>query len=137
MNCIPYNYDITIQEGGTYDKMFKWSVGITPVSLVGFIGKMQGRKKLTDTETLVNLPSIIVPWVADGNSGIYILDDGITPDLAGTYRMYIKDDYTQGLCANHKDIIGVYDLYLYNSSHEAVLRQYGIMTIEASATRWV
>jgi len=135
MNCIPHTYDITIQEGGTYDKDFRWSVGGVYVSLVGFTGTMQGRKKLKDDAALFSLPFVSDPWVADQTSGIYILDDGVDADLKGKYKIYIKDDLTLGLCVDHKDIAGVYTLFIKNTLGESVLKQSGILNIEASAAR--
>jgi hypothetical protein len=136
MNCVPYNFDIEIQEGGTYDKVHRWSiVDDAPVPINGFTALFTGRKKLTDDVVLLSFTHSSVPWVADGDSGIYILDDGVDPDLIGEYRIYIKDNDTLGLCANHKDITGVYNMFLYNTLGEAVVRQYGIMTIKASTVR--
>jgi len=138
--CVRYPYDITIVEGGTYDMWFRWSTGPVgavpePVHIYGYSGIMQGRKKLTDELPLIDLPNVTDPWVADGISGIYIQDDDATADLFGVWRIYIKDENTLGLCERHKQVEGVYSLFLYNTLGEAVLNQYGTMTIEPSAAR--
>jgi len=137
MDCVSYNYDMVIKEGGTYDRWHRWSYGDppVPVDLVGYTGVLQGRKKLTDELPLIELPSVLTPWVADTNSGIYILDDGVDASLKGRYRVYITNEITTGLCAMHKDIDGVYTLFLYNSVGEAVVCQSGKMTIKASAVQ--
>jgi hypothetical protein len=136
MNCVPYNFDMEIREGGTYDKYHRWSiVGGSPVPINGFTALFTGRKKLTDDTILLSFSESSTPWVADGDSGIYILDDGADPDLVGKYQIYIKDNDTLGLCVNHKDIVGVYNMLLYNALGEAVVCQYGVLTIKASTVR--
>lgn len=137
MNCVSSNYDIVIQEGGTYDKTFRWTNKDTgvPIPLFGCTGIMQGRKKYSDPLPLIDLPFVSTPWVADVKSGIYILDDNVTPSLLGTFRMYITNEDTKGKCDTFKDIIGVYNLFLYNSLGEAILNRHGVMTIEVSAAR--
>ena len=131
MQCALYHYDITMQEGGTYDKWFKWSAGGVVVSLAGITAHMQIRKKIKDTDVLLNVPFVSTPWIADGTTGIYLMDVG-TDDR---YRIYIKDNDSLGLCSEHKNIIGVYDLFLYNSDEESILKQYGSITITAAVTR--
>jgi hypothetical protein len=132
MSCVRANIPITIVEGGTFDKTFQWKTGTPPVEvdLTGYTANMQVRAKLKDTVSLLDAPFVEDDWVADGITGIYI------PLLTtGTYRIYLKDEDTLGMCAAHKNIAGVYDLFLYNASGEAVLQQYGVATIIAAVTR--
>jgi len=128
---IAYEYNITIYEGGTFDKWFRWLVDGTPVSLTGFTGKMQVRQKITDSAPLLSLLPVQVAWQPDATSGIYMMDVGVDD----RYRIYIKDEDTLGLCVNHKNINGTYNLFLYNPSGESVLKQYGSASIVAAVTR--
>ena len=138
--CVRYAKDITIVECGTYDMEFTWSSGIAPADPVrmhiyGYSGIMQGRLKLSDELPLIDLPNITDPWSADGISGIYVLDDDVTEDRFGVWKIYINDQDTKNLCARHKKVEGSYSLFLYNTLGEAVLNQYGVMNIEPSAAR--
>jgi hypothetical protein len=72
----------------------------------------------------------VSPWSADGDSGIYI-DDPAT----GEYRVYINDEDAADILIEHKDTAGVYDLFLYSATGEAVLKQYGKATLLAAVTR--
>jgi hypothetical protein len=135
MQCVNYNYDIHIIEGGTYDEWHQWLVDGIPMNIVGYTGIMQGRKKLNDDYPIINIPIMSDIWIADGKSGIYILDDGINEDYAGKYRMYINNEDTSNICASHKNIVGVYNAFLYNTLGEAVLNQYGIMNVQAAIVR--
>jgi hypothetical protein len=136
--CIRANIDITIVEGGTFNKTFQWKIGdpALPVDLTGYSARMQIRSKLKDTDSLLDAEFNEESWTADGDTGIYFYstEDEYDEDM-GKWRIYLRDDDTQGLCANHKDIIGVYDLFLYSPAGEAVLQQYGTATICASVTR--
>jgi hypothetical protein len=135
--CIQANIPITIVEGGTFNKIFQWKTGdpALPVDLTGYTAHMQVRAKIKDTTVLLDVDFIDEPWEADGDTGIYFFDDEYDPDDTGKWRIYLKDDDTLGLCEAHKDITGVYDLFLYNPSGEAVLKQYGVATIVAAVTR--
>lgn len=128
---IAYEYNIIIYEGGTFDKWFRWLVDGVPVSLTGFTGKMQVRQKITDSAPLLSLLPVQVAWQPDATSGIYMMDVGVDD----RYRIYIKDEDTLGLCVNHKNINGTYNLFLYNPSGESVLKQYGSASIVAAVTR--
>jgi hypothetical protein len=130
-NTVFYPYDITIHEGTTYDKWFKWSVDNVMQDLTGIVGLMQVRSKTTDELPLIDLPFIATPWEADGTSGIYLTDVG--GDDA--WQIYINNADTSGICETHKDIIGVYNLFLYNSDDECVLKQYGTANIVAAVAR--
>jgi len=139
MKCIQANIDITIVEGGTFDSIYQWKTGdpSVAVDLTGYSADMQVRAKIKSEEVLLNIEFQETSWVADGLTGIYFAtnDDEYDEEDVGKYRIYVKDDDTLGLCVAHKDIIGVYDLFLYNALDEAVLKQYGIATIKAAVTR--
>jgi hypothetical protein len=129
--CVFYNKDITIHEGATYDKWFRWLVNSVQVSLVGVTGNMQIRKRITDDTALLTIPFSMSPWVEDGDTGIYIQDVGVDD----RYRIYIRDNDSVGICALHKNITGTYDLFLYNPFGESILKQYGVANIIAAVTR--
>jgi hypothetical protein len=132
MGCIAVNAPITIYEGGTYDQTFQWKTGETPeaVDLTGFTAELMARAKITDAAPLISIETVLDPWEADGDSGIYF-DDG----AEGKYRVYLNDEDAAGLCATHKDIPGSYDLFLTSPAGETVLKQYGVCTFVASNVR--
>ena len=130
MHCIRANIDITIIEGGTFDQVYKWKTGASPqtaVNLSGFTAKMTVRARNSDAAAPAS-PA----WSADAASGIYFYQDA---DLEWCYRLYIKDEDTVNLCVAHKDVAGVYDLFLLNSGGEAVLQHHGVATLVAAVTR--
>ena len=137
MQCIVANIDITIYEGGTFDRIYQWKTGVplAPVDLTGFTAHMQIRERVRSETVLLDVPFRVEAWVADAETGIFIPLPA-TPDAdSGKYRIYLKDQDTLGLCAAHKDITGAYDLFIYNADEEAVLKQYGVATIIAAVTR--
>jgi hypothetical protein len=133
MNCVTHTVNLVIEAGGTLDKDFRWKYADVYSHIHGFTGTFIGKKKYTSEENLFSLVSINTPWVADGESGIYILDDNSDPNLFGKYKLYMKDDLTKTLCESRKTIIGVYDVFLLNDLGESVLRQTGTLTINVSA----
>jgi hypothetical protein len=138
MKCIEVNLNIIVIEGGTFDKMYQWKTGdpSVPVDLTGFTAHMQIRAKLKDTSVLLDVPFVDEEWSPDGTTGIYIPGaDEYDVEEVGKYRIYLRDNDTLGMCASNKDIIGVYDLFLYNASEEAILKMYGTATIKAAVTR--
>ncbi len=124
-------YDITIHENATYDKFFQWKINDVIVSLEGVTGYMQVRKKITDDLPILDLPFVATPWIADGDSGIYMEDVGVDD----RYRIYINNEDSDGICATHKDIIGTYNLFLENASGECILKQYGEASLIAAVAR--
>jgi len=128
MQCVKANIPITIIEGGTYDKTFRWESGGAIVDITGYSAKMEVRAKLTSATALISITDE-TGWAADGTSGIYI--DG----TAGEYRVYINDIDASDILSEHKDTVGVYDLFLYSDSGEAVMKQYGKCTLLAAVTR--
>lgn len=130
MQCVKANIPITIIEGGTYDKTFRWESGGAVVDLTGYTAKMSVRTKLTSAAAVISIITAVSPWSADGDSGIYI-DDPTT----GEYRVYVNDADTADILIEHKDTAGVYDLFLYSATSEAVLKQYGKATLLAAVTR--
>jgi len=130
MGCTLYPYTMTIHEGTTYDKWFRWKITDVVVSLVGVTGIMQVRKKIADDVPILDLPYVADAWVADGASGIYIMDVGVDD----RYRVYINNEDSTGICSSHKDIIGTYNLFLYKDG-EAILKQYGVANLIAAVAR--
>jgi hypothetical protein len=137
MKCIEANVNIIVIEGGTFDRTYQWKTGVppVPVDLEGFSAHMQIRAKLKDIDILLDVPFQDKEWEPDGDTGIYIPEADEYDDDLGKFRIYLRDNDTAGLCLAHKDIIGVYDLFLYNSYEEAILKLYGTATIQAAVTR--
>ena len=130
MSCVVAEFNITIHEGTTYDENFRWKVDDVLVSLLGITGTMQVRKKITDETPILDLPFVSDEWVADGASGIYLMDVGVDD----RYRIYINNEDSAGICASHRDIIGTYNLFLFKDG-EVVLKQYGIANLLAAVKR--
>lgn len=130
--CIVAKLNLIIYEGGTFDKTLQWFIGdpTVAVDLTGFDAKMTIRHRLADAVPLLSLPLVEIAWAPDGTSGIYLSDPA-----NGKYQIYIKDEDSIGLCAENKDIDGVYDLFLYNAVGEAVLKVYGSVKLVAAVTR--
>lgn len=138
MSCIRANIPITIVEGGTFNSTFQWKSGdpSLPVDLTGYSAHMQVRAKLKDDDVLLDVPLSEETWEADGDTGIYLYDSEAVPDDKGKWLVYLKDEDTEGICGDkHKDIEGVYDLFLYSAEGEAVLQLYGVASLIASVTR--
>ncbi len=136
--CIRVEAPITIVEGGTFDQIFQWKVGdpAEVVDLTGFTAKMQVRSAVKNAIVLIDVPNATASWEADGDTGVYIFDDSVSPATGNwKWRVYINDTNTAGICAAHADITGAYDLLLYNASGEAVLQQYGSAYLMAACTR--
>lgn len=130
MQCVKANIPITIIEGGTYDKLFRWESGGEVVDLTGYTAKMSIRSKLISTVPIISLEMAITTWVADGDSGIYIDN----PTL-GEYRIYINDSDAANILTDHRDTTGLYDLFMYSSNGESIFKQYGKATLLAAVTR--
>jgi hypothetical protein len=47
-------YDLTIQQGATYRRTFRWLADGDPVSLTGFVARMQIRRSVRAPEVLVS-----------------------------------------------------------------------------------
>jgi hypothetical protein len=136
--CIRVEAPITIVEGGTFDQIFQWKSGSPAevVDLTGYSAKMQVRSSFKSTTVLIDVPNATVSWEADGDTGVYIFDDSESPETGNwKWRVYINETDTEGICASHADITGVYDLFLYNADGEAVLQQYGAAYLMAACTR--
>lgn len=133
MGCVAANVNITIYESGTYSKVFQWKTGTpaTAVDITGYTAKMDIRTTVPARNEILDITSTTDPWVADGETGIYLTDP-----VNGEFKLYINDADTTGLCdPAHLDISGVYDIFLYSDEGEAVLKVYGTCTIVAAVTR--
>ena len=132
MGCVAAKINLKIYEGGTFDQTFRWSTGLPSVvvDLTGYTAKFSIRKALPDVSPLFACETSVIPWAADVASGIYI----DAPE-SGEFRIYINDDDTEGLCAQHADLTCVYDLFLHNPAGEVLLKQYGSVKIKAAVTR--
>ena len=132
MGCIAAKINLTIYEGGTFDKEFQWKTGdpLTAVDLTGYIARLTIRDDITDSVAILSLMHQTGPWTADIASGIY-LDDADE----GKYRIYINDEDSESICPDHVNIDGVYDLFLESPDGESVLKQYGSAKLIAAVTR--
>ena len=135
MSCIGVKITITIHEGGTFDQTFQWKAGedvgtAVSVDLTGYTAEFTVREKLDSPNPLISITQATSVWMADGTSGVYFDDAD-----EGKYRVYVKDEDTDNICLYHKDLLGVYDLFLYSPAGEAVLKQYGTCKIKAAVTR--
>jgi hypothetical protein len=132
MTCIAVDVPITIYESGTFDQTFQWKTGdpAVEVDLTGFSAKMIVRAKITDTAALITIEESLGPWVADGDSAVY-LDEADE----GKYRVYVNDTDTTGICALHKNLISSYDLFLTSPAGESVFKQYGVANLVAANVR--
>lgn len=86
--------------------------------------------KITDTTPILSITETTATWAEDCASGIY-LDEASD----GKYRIYLRDNDLDGICVAHKDIVGVYDLFLTAPTGETVLKQYGSCTLKAAGSR--
>ena len=134
MPCTFYNKDLTIKESATFDREFYWIQGENPGvrnQLSNVTGLMEIRKKMTDADPLLTIPSATSGWVKDGDTGIYILDAGTDQSR---WKIYIKDDDLKGICALHKQINGIYTLLLYQDG-ETIFDQSGAAILVPSGIR--
>jgi molybdopterin converting factor small subunit len=102
----------------------------------------------------IRIPTILRPYTKDqksvqaegANLGSLIADlDANYPGIGerllenGALRrfinIYINDEDAADILIEHKDTAGVYDLFLYSATGEAVLKQYGKATLLAAVTR--
>jgi hypothetical protein len=130
MGCIAANIDLTIYEGGTFDQTFIWKTGdpAVAVDLTGYSAEFKLSLKINDDAAMIECDSQASPWVAGGVSGIYIDN----PEL-GEFKLYLNESDVSNICL--KDIVAIYDLFLYNPSGESVLKMYGNASIKAAIAR--
>jgi len=131
MDCASAKIKLTIHERTTFDRSYqlKDSAGEI-IPLTGYSAVMTIMAKLTDESPIVSILETTTTWAEDGPSGIYMdeADDG-------KYRIYLRDDDLSDICAAHKDIDGVYDLFLTAPTGETVFKQYGQCIIKAAVSR--
>lgn len=133
--CITAKVNITVIEGGTFDRSWQWKKrdedgNPVAVDLTGYTARMQLRAAIGDADPLLDLELAEDPWTEDGPSAVY-LDDAED----GTYRVYVNDEDSSGLCASHRDIEGTYNIFLYSPEGEAVFKQYGKGKVVAAVAR--
>lgn len=128
MNCVPVEVPIIIYQGGTFDKSYSLKTGVAPdlvdIVLTDFTGSGAIKDKLKSEVPLLELPFQNSIWEADGPTGIYV--------NSLEWRIYINNEDTSTLCADKKNIVGVYNVFLSNSVGEAVFKQFGEAVIVAS-----
>lgn len=123
--------DLEMAEGSRYQQPFIWKSGdtlatVVPVDITGYTAEMQIRAKSGDAEPLLSLST--------SAGGLTITNQTLTP---GRYEIDIPDEDSQGICLpyHHRDIKGVYDLYLIDAAGKYHAHQYGQMLIRAAITR--
>jgi len=133
MSCIDLKVPIKLLEGGTFSKGFIIQTGalLIPINMLGYTADFAIRAKISDLVALISGSAITSPWTADGVTGIYF-----DPDILGRFVLYINDEDTRSLCADHKEIKGSYDIFLYNPAGEAEYKIYGTCNILPAVTRW-
>jgi hypothetical protein len=117
--------DIKIYENGSYRKTFQWKVSGVPVDITGYSGLMQIREKLTSSSPILTLTT--------ANGGVTIVDS-----TNGIFAITIKDEVSASICAEHKDIKGVYDLKLSGPDQptdDGTMLLYGECYIVAAVSR--
>jgi len=113
--------DLEMAEGASFSPRFRWKVEGLYVDLVAgsYTGRCQVRARINDTDTLLDLDSDAGFFISQDTSGLFGLD--ITPAM------------TDGICTNHRDIEGVYDLFL-DTATTSVRKMYGTFKIKAAVT---
>lgn len=106
-----------------------WKSGLTletvvEVDITGYTAAMQVRGKNGD-----RLP--ILGYATEG--GVIVIEDQVTD--TGKFTVDELGLTTEGICPQHLDISGVYDIYLYDLTGAPVLRVYGNCTLKAATTR--
>lgn len=115
MTLMPGNYDIICLQGATFDTIFTYSVGGTPINLTGYTAAMQVRP---------SYPAAPIISLTTGN--------GITlGGAAGTIRVQIA----AGTTASYKAAQLLYDLELTSGSGVVIRLLQGRFTITSEVTR--
>lgn len=131
MDCVSAKIKLTIHERTTFDRVYQIkNASDEIIPLTGYTAVMSILAKITDTSPIITITETTSMWSEDAASGIY-LDDASD----GKYRIYLRDNDLDGICAAHKDIAGVYDLFLTAPTGETVLKQYGSCTLKAAGAR--
>lgn len=131
MDCVSAKIKLTIHERTTFDRSYqlKNSSGEV-IPLTGYTGILSILSQITDTTPLISVSETTDAWSEDGPSGVY-LDEADE----GKYRIYLRDNDLLGICAAHKSIEGVYDLFLTAPTGETVFKQYGTCKLIAAGAR--
>jgi hypothetical protein len=112
------NYDITIEQGATFQLNIVWKApNGTPIDLTGYTARMQVREKVSSTATLLSLTT--------ENGGIAL--GGAAGTIAVTAAATLTDDITTKR--------GVYDLELVSSGGVVTRLIEGCVTISPEVTR--
>ncbi len=117
----PATLDLIIYQGTTFVKPFQWKTGEvpTPVDLTGCTARMHIRRKITDSEILMELST--------ANSRIVITDA-----VAGKFEMRLTALETAGITFKN----GVFDFEIVYPGGEPVYRIFqGEIEINPEVTR--
>jgi hypothetical protein len=130
MGLVAAVVNITIYENGTFNEDYIWESGDPPeaVDLTGFSAKFTVRAEPTGA-VLISGTDETGPWAPDADTGIYFDEEE-----QGGFKLYINDADSSAICADHEDIEGVYDIFLYSADGEAVFKQYGKATLKFAVT---
>lgn len=111
------HYDLTIEQGTSFNITFTWSVDGTPVDLTGWDARAQVRSMVTSATALLDLT----------------VGDGITlGDAAGTIALHVPVADTTALPAPFE---GVWDLELTSGVNTVTRLLEGGVTVTPEVTR--
>lgn len=111
------HYDLTIEQGTSFNVVFTWSVGGTPVDLTGWNARAQVRSMVTSAMPLLDLT----------------VGDGITlGDTLGTISLHIPVADTTTLPAPFS---GVWDLEMVSDVGTVTRLLEGAVTVTPEVTR--
>jgi hypothetical protein len=110
-------YDLTIQQGATFRRQFRWLADGDPVDLTGFAARMQIRRSVKAVDVLVDATT------ANGLLTIAALAGEVTVELPATL--------TAGISA----VSGVYDLEMVDPGGFVTRLLEGDVTFSPEVTR--
>ena len=110
-------YDLCIQQGATFTKVFRWKANGSPVNLTGWTARMQIRATADAAAALIELTTQNARIVLGGTEG--------------TITLNISATDTAGLPAGR----GVYDLELVAPNSAVTCLVGGAVTIPRNITR--
>lgn len=110
-------YDITIEQGATFSRVFTWTADGSNVNLTGYTARMMVRSDIEDTNALLTLTT--------ENGGISL------GGAAGTITVTISATATAALTRGS----AVYDLELISGSSVVTRLLKGVVSITREVTR--
>jgi hypothetical protein len=121
---ILFHRNLTILEGGRLQQPFVWKADGVAVDLTGYTAAMTVRAALADTTPLLEYST---------EGGVLVIADQVTDP--GKITIDAPSVTTEGICAEHRDLKGVYDLLLSDAAGRPALLIYGTAFIKAAVHR--